>query len=89
MLRQGWNAALVGPSCIAVRKATALDVLQRYNEAIEAWRAAVDAEDQTGTPEGGWVEPLKLAEQALANKVDQLKKQAAEALSKGRVDQAV
>ena len=33
-------------------------------------------------------EPLKLAEQALANKVE-LKKQAAEALSKGRVDQAV
>jgi tetratricopeptide (TPR) repeat protein len=71
------------------RKATALDALQRYNEAIETWRAAVDAEDQTGTPEGGWVEPLKLAEQALANKVDQLKRQAAEALSKGRVDQAV
>lgn len=81
-LRPGWAK-------LHSRKATALDGLQHYNEAIEAWRAAVDAEDQTGSPQEGWAEGLKQAEQALATKVDQLKQKAAEALSKGKLKEAV
>lgn len=71
------------------RRATALERLQCFHEAVEAWRAAVGAGDQSGSPEEGWSEALKQAELALVARVEQLKQQAAEARNGGRLDEAL
>jgi curved DNA-binding protein CbpA len=70
------------------RRATALERLECYNEAVEAWRSAMVAEDQAGSPEEGWSEALKQAELVIAARVDQLKQMAADAVKGGRLDEA-
>ena len=81
-IRGGWAK-------LYCRKATALDGLRRYGEAVTAWRAAVDAEDQTGTPAEGWAESLRQSEQSLVAEVEQLRRQADDAATDGRIIQAV
>ena len=70
------------------RKADALHGLQRFSEAIMAWRASHDASDQTGCTSDMFAVGLKRSEDALAAEVEKLKDDATTKFNAGQYAEA-